>query len=283
MDKESDVIYEAPTPKMQYVKEGSGQYQAVEKYTYQDYLSWPDDERWELIDGDPIRLNSPTRSHQKIINNLSNAFHSYLVGRECEAYTAPFDVCLHLDGIADTVVQPDIFVICDQTIIDEKNVKGAPDLVVEVLSPSTARIDRVAKLAKYEKHGVKEYWIIDTMHQKVYVYVLNSCGRYNNPITYQHSDDIIQATVLAEFRISHANIFAKEAVLNNELLINQREQGIRQGIEQGVAQGIKQGTEQGVAQGIKQVAKNLKATGMSSAEIVKYTGLSTVVIENLEI
>jgi len=89
--------------------------------------------------------------------------------------------------------------------------------------------------------------------------------------------------VLAEFRISHANIFAKEAVLNNELLINQREQGIRQGIEQGVAQGIKQGTEQGVAQGIKQVAKNLKATGMSSAEIVKYTGLSTVVIENLEI
>ena len=233
MDKKDVVYGKIPKSKMMFVHEAARSgYKALRRFTYEDYCTWPDDERWELIDGVPFKMEAPSEYHQQISGNLFFALRGYLTGKTCKAYHAPFDVRLHIDGIKDTVVQPDILVICDLDILDYKGAKGSPDLVIEILSPSNAKKDQVLKLAKYEKHGVKEVWIIDPIKLTVSVYILNKSGRYNNPAIYQNRDDYLEATVLLDFKISLANIFTKENVANNEL----REEGVQQGIRQGIQQ-----------------------------------------------
>ena len=120
-------------------------------YTYKDYLEWPEQERWELIEGVAYNMTpSPSRSHQKISAALFNALYQYLKGKNCEVYYAPFDVRLP-EGVEEdhqikTVVQPDLVVICDPLKLDEKGCQGSPDLIMEILSPSTASIDYILKL-----------------------------------------------------------------------------------------------------------------------------------------
>ena len=264
MDKEN-VIYEETESKLLYVKEASEEYKAEPIFTYEDYLTWPDDERWELIDGKAIRLESPSEYHQQISLNLSSAFHGYLTGKTCKAYSAPLDVCFHIDGKKDTVFQPDIFIVCDRTIIEEKRIKGTPDLVMEILSKSTTKHDKTEKLAKYEKHGVKEVWLIDPEKQEVLVYILNMWNKYNKPTIYRSSDDILQTTVLSKFKINLKNIFSRENVLNDDLLQHHREEGKEEGIEQ---------------ERVK-MAKSLKLSGMDIDEIAKHTGLSEATITRL--
>ena len=264
MDKE-EIVYKETESKMLYVKEAAEEYKAEQIFTYEDYITWPDDERWELIDGKAIRMESPSRYHQKISGNLFASFHAYLVGKTCEAYAAPLDVCLYIDNKKDTVVQPDILIVCDQTIMEEKRINGSPDLVVEVLSKSTQKHDKVDKLAKYEKHGVKEVWIIDPPKQEVLVYILNMWGKYNKPTIYRNSDDILQATVLTKFKISLKDIFSRVNVLNNELLQYHKEEGI----------------EQGRLQEKLQNAKKLLKIGVSLPDIIAVTGLSEEEISKL--
>jgi Uma2 family endonuclease len=152
------------------------------KWTYADYCTWPDDERWELIDGVAYAMTpGPTRLHQEIVSDLHFLLRSQLAGRPCHVYPAPFDVRLpdpsEADETASTVVQPDITVFCSEKNLDDKGAKGAPDLVVEILSPSTSAKDTIVKRALYERNCVPEYWIVDPVTRSIYQFVLES-GRY---------------------------------------------------------------------------------------------------------
>ncbi len=148
-----------------------------ERYTFADVLAWPDNERAELIDGEVVLMApAPSRVHQGISMELSRQFANYLEGKKCKAYHAPFDVRLFEQDKdtpedVDTVVEPDLVVICDPSKLDDRGCKGAPDMVVEILSPSTQRHDRLVKLGLYQRAGVREYWIVSPEEQTVQVFL----------------------------------------------------------------------------------------------------------------
>ena len=147
------------------------------KYTYGDYLKWSDDERWELIDGVPYSMSpAPSRHHQEICMELSRQFANYLLHKSCRVYPAPFEVRFPSSVVNDediqTVVQPDIAIVCDQNKLDDRGCKGAPDLIVEILSPSTTRKDLYEKYNLYERNGVREYWVVFPPEQVIDVYQL---------------------------------------------------------------------------------------------------------------
>ena len=139
--------------------------QPARKFTYGDYRLWPSDQRWELIDGEAYDMSpAPTRSHQALVGEVFRQIANHLKDRACEVYVAPFDVRLPLADEADdcitTVVQPDIAVICDPAKLDEAGCRGAPDWIIEVLSPGTAPKDQILKRDIYQRHGVREYWLV---------------------------------------------------------------------------------------------------------------------------
>jgi Uma2 family endonuclease len=139
---------------------------ALERYTYADYASWPDDTRWELIDGFPYAMTpAPRARHQALVTRLAAIFSNVLKDSPCMPFVSPFDVMLDAPefgkDFAENVVQPDLLVICDREKIKPHGCEGAPDLVVEILSPSSHTRDYIDKLRLYERFGVKEYWIID--------------------------------------------------------------------------------------------------------------------------
>ncbi|MBI4778088.1 Uma2 family endonuclease [Candidatus Desantisbacteria bacterium] len=131
-----------------------------ERFTYGDYLKWPDEERWELIDGVAYDMSpAPSRRHQEVVGELFRQFATYLLGKSCKVYVAPFDVrlpeCDEADEDIITVVQPDIIVVCDRDKLDDKGGRGAPDIVIEILSPWTAKKDLRTKYNLYERHRVR--------------------------------------------------------------------------------------------------------------------------------
>ena len=144
-------------------------------FTYADYLTWPDDERWELINGEAYNMTpAPTTRHQNIVYNVSFILKSKLLNKSCRPFVAPTDVVLS----EYDVVQPDVFVVCDEKKITEANIQGAPDLIVEVLLPATALKDKREKKNLYEKYGVKEYIIVDPAAQYVERFLLEEGGLY---------------------------------------------------------------------------------------------------------
>lgn len=181
------------------------------KYTYKDYLNWPNEERWELINGIPYNMTpAPTRKHQKILGELFAAIHDYLKNEECEVYIAPFDVRLLTDNIVDeditNVVQPDVSVVCDPSKLDDKGCKGSPDLIIEIVSPSTLKKDLKEKFYLYEKAGVKEYWIVYPDEKTIVAYILNEDGKYGRPEVYSE-EDTIKVKVLEFLEIDLNDIF----------------------------------------------------------------------------
>ena len=144
------------------------------KYTYADYKDWelkPGD-RYELIYGEAYAMSAPNTLHQEILMELSTQFHTYLRKKPCRVYPAPFDVRLFYedDESDDTIVQPDIIIICDEKKRGEEGCRGAPDLVVEILSPSNTAIEMERKFKLYQKAGVREYWIVDPENKGVTVH-----------------------------------------------------------------------------------------------------------------
>jgi Uma2 family endonuclease len=143
-------------------------------FTYADYKEWELDEgeRFELIYGEAYAMSAPNTRHQEILMELSSQFHNYLRGKPCKVYPAPFDVRLFYeeDESDDTVVQPDIAVICDEKKRGYEGCRGAPDLIVEILSPSNTAIEMERKLKLYLEAGVKEYWIIDPENKGLTVF-----------------------------------------------------------------------------------------------------------------
>jgi len=161
--------------------------QSTAHYTYAEYLSWPGNERYQLIDGEAFLMApAPAVRHQTVVMEVSSQAHVALKGTPCQVFTAPLDVRLpkvdEMDEQIDTVVQPDILVVCDPKKVDERGVRGAPDWVVEVLSPFTAGLDHVKKRRIYEQAGVREYWLIQPMDRVLTVYTLVD-GQYGRPYT----------------------------------------------------------------------------------------------------
>lgn len=149
------------------------------RYTYKDYLAWPDEERWEIIGGEAYNMSpAPGTRHQRVVNriNIFLSTHKRLPER-CSVFIALTDVVLS----EHDVVQPDVLVVCDDKKITEKNIQGVPDLVVEVLSPNTAIKDKREKRLLYEGVGIREYIIIDPTEQYVERYILNEDGSYGLP------------------------------------------------------------------------------------------------------
>ncbi|MDP4145456.1 MAG: Uma2 family endonuclease [Bacillota bacterium] len=165
------------------------------KYTYKDYINWPTEDRWEIIDGVPFNMSpAPTRKHQKISGELFASIHNYLRGKTCEVYSAPFDVRLNINNESDdditNIVQPDISVICDSSKLDDKGCKGSPDFIIEIVSPSTLKKDLKEKFYLYEKAGVKEYWIVYPDEKTIVSYTLNENDKFGRPEVYSEEDNI---------------------------------------------------------------------------------------------
>ena len=163
-------------------------------YSYADYLRWTFEERVELIKGKLYEMSpAPVRVHQEISINILSQLIKYLEDKPCRVYHAPFDVRLpsgknSSDEQVYSVVQPDICIICDLSILDEKGCNGSPNMVAEILSPSTAKKDLTEKLALYEENQIPEYWIIYPKDQIIEIYLLESSGRYGLPSRYTASD-----------------------------------------------------------------------------------------------
>lgn len=161
-------------------------------YTYRDYLTWPDDFRCELIDGKVYMMTpAPLLMHQEVVGEIFVQVANVLRGKPCRVFIAPVDVRLpahaEADEDGDVVVQPDVFVVCDASKLDRRGVRGAPDWVVEVLSPSTAGKDQIEKRRLYERHGVPEYWLVHPADRLLTVYRLHD-GEYGKPDIYPLED-----------------------------------------------------------------------------------------------
>ncbi|MCL1808364.1 MAG: Uma2 family endonuclease [Clostridiales bacterium] len=176
-----------------------------DRYTYSDYASWDDEKRCELIDGVIFLMSpEPTPEHQRVVGSLFFQLHLFLRGKPCEAFIAPLDVRLNAASGDDTVVQPDILIVCDKAKIEGKSCKGVPDMVVEVLSPSTLSRDRVLKFNKYLQAGVREYWIVDPDGKKVAVNILKN-GEYVNKA--YGEEETVPVNVLEGCRIDLREVF----------------------------------------------------------------------------
>jgi Uma2 family endonuclease len=168
-------------------------------FTYADYVQWPDDERFELIDGVAYAMGpAPVRRHQVFVLEIARQIANALKGRTCQPFIAPFDVRLpkpgRADEMTDTVLQPDIAVVCDAQKLDERGCRGAPDWVIEVVSPATASRDQILKREVYERAGVREYWIVHPVDRLVTVYLL-SAGAYPRNEVYELSDTLTSRAV----------------------------------------------------------------------------------------
>lgn len=182
-------------------------------YTYADLLSWDDDVRYELIKGEPVMMApGPSNTHQDILGELFAQLHAYLRGKHCKAYLSPFDVRL-FEGKGDrptdvnTVVQPDLIVVCSRDKVDSRGVHGAPDLVVEILSPSTRQHDCLIKYNLYQQAGVKEYWIVDPDKKVVLVHKLVD-GQYHAPDAYT-AEDTVPVGVLEDCAVDLTAVFSE--------------------------------------------------------------------------
>lgn len=157
-----------------------------QKYTFADYESWPEDERWEIIEGVPYAMAAPSRLHQAVVAELLIQIGVYLRDKPCEIYPAPFNVRLPVENEAnefiETTIEPDLSIICDPDKLDDKGCRGAPDWIIEVLSPTTALRDMNIKRDLYQQHGVKEYWIVHPLERWVMIYTLDDAGNYAMPL-----------------------------------------------------------------------------------------------------
>lgn len=183
----------------------------VKKYTYEDLLQMGEEERYEVINGVLYKMESPITLHQQIVGELYVQFYKYLEDKKCKVFISPLDVCL--SGIKNpkkeyNVVQPDIMVVCDENKITEKCIKGAPDLIIEVLSKTSRKHDTFIKFNLYQHYGVKEYWIIDTEGETIFQYILNEEKIYTLPKIYDITENI-KVNVLKNCIISLEKLLKK--------------------------------------------------------------------------
>jgi Uma2 family endonuclease len=185
------------------------------RYTYADYLLWADDKLRELLNGF-IRLMSPapTSTHQGLVIDIAGELRNIIKKHKgkCKVFPAPFDVRLPKNGEKDdnniyTVVQPDVCVICDVSKIDERGCLGAPDLIVEIQSPSSAKYDLNIKYQIYEESGVREYWVVFPYQNSITKFLLQADGKFDDGLVYE--DGKIPVTVFDGIEIELKEIFSE--------------------------------------------------------------------------
>jgi Uma2 family endonuclease len=178
------------------------------QYTYSDYLKWQFSDRVELIKGFIKKMSpAPNRSHQTVVKNIAVKLSSVLENKPCNFYFAPFDVRLPIPSAKTehTVVQPDLCIICDESKLDEQGCNGAPDLIVEILSPNNSKHDVDTKFKLYEESGVKEYWMVEPNQKMVLVYTLqNDCYIGLKPFS---EDETIVSPFFPDMKIEVATVF----------------------------------------------------------------------------
>ncbi len=186
-------------------------------FTYAHYRTWPDEERWELIDGTAWAMSpAPIRFHQRIAGWFHARLDVFLEGKPCRAYIAPFDVLLpradEPDDEVDCVVQPDVVVYCDRSKLTRAGARGAPDLALEVLSPSTSKKDQREKFDLYERAGVREYWVADPAGKWLCVYRRTKDGRFDEGELRDPDRDYrpIASAVLEGFVIDPSRLFEED-------------------------------------------------------------------------
>jgi Uma2 family endonuclease len=173
-----------------------------ELYTWADYQKWPDEERWEIIDGEAYMMSpAPTTRHQAILGALAREFLNYFHNKRCKPFLSPIDVKLSEEDI----VQPDIVVVCDEKQIRETHIEGAPALVIEILSPSSAMQDRMRKMHLYAKAGVKEYWIVTPHPSMVEVFLLDG-KNFRFQMAFDR-DDVLTSALFKNLEISLKEVF----------------------------------------------------------------------------
>ena len=187
-------------------------FSAYGSYSYADYLSWQLDEMVELIRGRVFRqAAAPRLIHQRISGKIFHQIYTFLQGKNCEVFTAPFDVRLpvsskDLDTI-DTVVQPDLCVVCDPEKLDELGCVGAPDLIIEILSPGNNKKELQLKYEVYEASGVKEYWIIHPDERTLLIYTLE--GAKYQPSRLFTLGDRVKSQALTGFELDLDEVFGE--------------------------------------------------------------------------
>lgn len=184
------------------------------KYTYADYLTWRFSEMVELIRGKIFKMSpAPNLYHQEISSNILKKIFFYIEGKPCKVFHAPFDVRLPLpphqvkNEQIDTVVQPDISVICDLNKLDIRGCLGAPDWIIEILSPSTASKDLREKFELYEFSGVREYWIVHPHEHTLLVYKLDENGKYVGQQRPYVREDQVAISIFEDFVMNLADVF----------------------------------------------------------------------------
>ncbi|WP_027003471.1 Uma2 family endonuclease [Hugenholtzia roseola] len=186
-------------------------------YTYADYLTWRFEQSIELIKGKIFKMSpAPSSEHQRVSGSFYLLIGNYLRKSACQLYHAPFDVRL-LDKKKSqkanqdiyTVVQPDICIICDKSKIDSKGCVGAPDLIIEILSPGNSKKEMRTKYALYEESGVKEYWVVFPSEHVLQQYVLNENEKYELKSSFVE-DEIFNAHIFPDLQIDLSEIFEEE-------------------------------------------------------------------------
>jgi hypothetical protein len=177
-------------------------------YTYAEYLLWKFEERVELLKGKLFKMSAPSPAHQVVQSNLNIELGLYFRNQKCQIYPAPFDVRLPAKGetgdAIHTVVQPDLCVVCDRTKIDSRGCIGAPDLVIEIISPGNSKKELKQKFKLYEEAGVREYWVIHSSEEYVIVNVLeNNHYKTLSPIV----DDEVHSVIFPTLKVHTKEIF----------------------------------------------------------------------------
>ncbi|SHH30415.1 Uma2 family endonuclease [Desulfosporosinus lacus] len=180
------------------------------RYSYAEYLKWSDDKRWELLDGIAFNIAAPSRRHQEVSGELFYQIRSCLADKSCKIYSAPFDVRFSEPKQKDeqivNVVQPDLTIVCDKSKLDDKGCLGAPNLIIEIISPTSISLDYVKKLALYEKYHVKEYWIIHPIDNTVMVFTLGEDYQYGRPSIFME-DCQLKSGVITDLTIDLKQVF----------------------------------------------------------------------------
>ena len=180
------------------------------RYTYKDYKEWNLDvgERFEVINGEAYAMSGPSTIHQTILGDIFSRFHNYLKGKPCRVLPSPYDVRLFFeeDESDDTVVQPDIIIVCDKDKLGPEGCRGAPDLAIEILSPSNTAIEMERKLKLYREAGVREYWVIDSENKGLTVYCFKNDVIFTN--TYKNSD-VVPVSIFPDFTVALSEVFAE--------------------------------------------------------------------------
>lgn len=203
-------VYNEKEEKFQLVEEPDASLQ----YTYADYLQWKFEERVELIKGQIFKMSpAPNMKHQQVSGRIFGELYSFFKEKKCKLFCAPFDVRLPIsnnkkDKEITTVVQPDICVVCDETKLDSRGCCGAPDLIIEILSPGNTKKEIKTKFKLYEESSVKEYWVVYPTEESIAVFVLTESKTYSGAKIYT-SGDVIESSAVKGMKISVDDVFSR--------------------------------------------------------------------------